>query len=360
MRGLSMPSKKDDISVGEDSMIQSSKMGLMGSVIIFVLIFIVGMAGLLAQTIHDDGIDKDKLSRDTAKEKGLFGTSISIGDLGGIGGFVGGITTLVVAIVAGIRFLIRRGKSVPQIPLIQIVESSVYIDNLLKDKRSQEFSRVEKIVQNVEQSSKIPFMEKTTADAYRLQQDGRIDEARQKWRAIADYAERKDDDLAKRAGVSIGYLLPEGEDSLASHSRHPNLRPSDHSEVYMYRNLGEHAGEGVVVGTVLRYFNDSKFEKFSTVQEHNVGSDSHRMVDVALLDRSGQLAAIAECKRIGYVGKEWLAQLTEYCRQGAVQLGLFAADTDPSKWTFLRILEDRIIEITRSQFEEELIKSGLS
>ena len=68
------------------SMIQFSKVGLVVSAIIFVLVFITGIIGLLAQTTHDDGIDEDKLSSDTGKEKGLFGTSISIGDLGSIGG----------------------------------------------------------------------------------------------------------------------------------------------------------------------------------------------------------------------------------------------------------------------------------
>ena len=60
-------------------MIRSSKMwrGFMVSAIIFVLIFIAGMVGLLAQTTHD-GVDKDKLSSDLSKEKGLFGTSISL------------------------------------------------------------------------------------------------------------------------------------------------------------------------------------------------------------------------------------------------------------------------------------------
>ena len=320
---------------------------------ILVLIFIAGIVGLSAQTSKDSTESKNQSSSDTTKQNGIFGSGMNLLEiglfLGGIGAFLGGIAAL-----------IRRHKSDPQTPLIQIVESSVYIDNLLKDKRSEEFSRIEKIVQNVEQSSKASFVEKTTADAYRLQQSGRIDEARQKWRALADYAERKNDDLAKRAGISIGYLLPEREDSLVPYSRSSNLKPPDDLEGHMYRNLGEYAGEGIVVGAVLRYFNSPKFEKFSTLQEHNVGSDSHRIVDVALLDRSERLAAIAECKRIGYIGKEWLAQLTEYCRQGDVQFGLFAADTDPSKWTFLRILEDRIIEITRSQFEEELVESGSS
>ena len=336
-------------------MIQSSKVGLIGSAIIFVLIFIAGIVGLLAQTTDDDGIGKDKVSSDTAKEKGLFGTNISIGDLGSIGGFVGGITALVVAIVASIRFLIRRRQ-----PSIQILlATSEDISKFLKDERSNKSSRVEKVVRSVEQNPRASFVDKAIAHAYRLQADGKIDEARQKWRTVADYAKRKDKDLAKRAGVSIGYLLPEREEMLASQGKDANLKPDD-TQAHVYRGLGEYVGEGIVVGAVLRYFNDSKFEKFSMVQEYNVGSDSYRIVDIALLDRNGQLAAIAECKRIGYVGKEWLAQLTEYCRQGDVQFGLFAADTDPSKWTFLRILEDRIIEITRSQFEAGLVESGLS
>ena len=265
--------------------------------------------------------------------------------LGGIGAFLGGITAL-----------IRHHKSDRQMPLIQIVESSVHIDNLLKDRQSGEYSRVEKIVQNVERSPKASFVEKTTVDAYRLQQIGRIDEARQKWRALADYAERKDNNLAKRAGVSIGYLLPEGEQALASHSTDTNLKPDD-GEAHMYRGLGEFAGEGIVVGAVLRYFNGPKFHTFSTAQEHNIGSGLHR-VDVALLNEKGHPAAIAECKRIGYVGKGGVTQLTEYCRRSDTQFGLFAADIDPSKWTFLKILGNKIAEIDRSEFEMEIVKFG--
>ena len=338
-------------------MIQFSKTWCRFTIVamILVLTFTAGMIELLAQTTHDDGIEKDKLSNDTAKEKELFGTSISIGDLGSIGGFVGGITALVVAIVAGIRFLIRRGKSDPQRPLIQIVESSVYIDNLLRDRESEKFSRVEKIVQNVERNPRASFVEKTTVDAYRLQQNGRIDEARQKWRDLADYAERKDNDLAKRAGVSIGYLLPEREEVLESQGKEANLKP-DNTQTHVYSGLGKYAGEGVVIGAVLRYFNTRKFDKFSTALEYRIGPGLYR-ADVVLLNEEKRLAVIVECKTIGYDVKTGRGQLYGYLRDSDAQFGIFAADTDPSKWAFLRMLGNQITPIDPSEFEKEVTES---
>lgn len=319
--------------------------------IIFVLIFIAGIVGLLAQTLNDDGIGEDKVSSDTAKEKGLFGTSISIGDLDSIGGFVGGITALIVAIVAGIRFLIRRRQ-----PSIQILlATSEDISKFLRDRQSNEFSRVEKVVKNVERNPKASFVEKTMADAYRLQQNGRIDEARQKWRALADYAERKDDTLAKRAGVSIGYLLSEGGITHASQSNAPNLKPDD-TEADVYRGLGKYAGEGIVIGAVLRYFNNHQFNKYFTALEYRIGSGLYR-ADVALLNKDKQLTVIVECKRIGYAVKSGISELYGYLRGSNAQFGIFAADTDPSKWTFSKMVGNEIIPIDRSEFEKEITKS---
>lgn len=312
-----------------------------------------GMIGLLlAQTTHDDGVDNDKLSNDTAKEKGLFGSRLSLGDLGSIGGFVGGITALVVAIVAGIYFLIRPANSEYQTTLIRILESSANIDNLLKDNESEEFSRVEKVVLNVEGSHKASFVEKTAADAYRLQQNGKINEARQKWHAIAEYAERKNNTLAKHSGVSIGYLLPERTVVNASQSKDPNLKFDD-TDAHVYRGLGKYASEGIVIGAVLRYFNGDKFNRFSTILEYNIGSGSYR-ADVGLLTEEGKLAVLVECKRIGHATKAGIAILNRYIRVSDVRFGILAADTDPSKWAFLKMLENEIHEVKRSQFEEEL------
>ena len=193
-----------------------------------------------------------------------------------------------------------------------------------------------------------------------MQRNGQVEKAIEKWRSVANIAEGTDDDRAFQAWLSIAYLLPKGDDRLAAYDKAMDLDPN-YTRSPRNQPMSEYSErfhEDIVVNAVLRYFNSSKFERFSTVQEHSVGSGSYGRVDVALLDRNGRLAAIAECKRIGYVGKEWLAQLTEYCRRGDVQFGLFASDTAPSKWTFLRILGDEITEINRSQFEEELVESG--
>lgn len=113
--------------------------------------------------------------------------------------------------------------------------------------------------------------------------------------------------------------------------------------------------EGIVVGAVLRYFDSSRFESFFTEREYRIQiGASPRRADVVLCNARGKLAAIAECKRIGYIGESGIAQLKDYLRHGSVQFGLFAADTDISKWTFWR-LENEITEITRSQFETGVI-----
>ena len=143
-----------------------------------------------------------------------------------------------------------------------------------------------------------------------------------------------------------------------SQSKDLNLKLDD-TEAHVYRGLGKYAGEGIVIGAVLRYFNGPKFNKFSTVLEYNIGSGLYR-ADVGLLNEEGQLAVIVECKRIGYAVKTGIDQLYGYLRGSDAQFGIFAADTDPSKWAFLRMLGSEIHEVSDSQFEEELVGYGPS
>lgn len=50
------------------------------------------------------------------------------------------------------------------------------------------------------------LLDRAIAEAYSLQQEGKIEEAVKKWQAIADLAEGIDDDLATHAWFSVGHL----------------------------------------------------------------------------------------------------------------------------------------------------------
>ncbi len=182
-------------------MIQFSKVWCGFTVVatILVLIFITGLLGLSAQTTQDGVVAKDKSSNDTAKREGLFGSGISLEDLSNIGGFL-------VGIVAVVSIIIFR----KQPPIQVLLPTSEDIHKSIKGEQSNESSRVEKAVQNVERNPKASFVDKTTASAYRLQQSKNIDEALQMWCKIVDYAEGNDDNLAARAWFSIGYLHIDG------------------------------------------------------------------------------------------------------------------------------------------------------
>ncbi len=109
--------------------------------------------------------------------------------------------------------------------------------------------------------------------------------------------------------------------------------------------------EGIVVGAVMRYFN--RFKDFSTKQEYPIqfGAKQGR-ADVVLKDSKNKLSVIAECKHIGYDGTSGIDQLESYLNASGTTLGLFADDTDPNGWTFLKNLgKGKFTEITRSDFE---------
>ena len=114
--------------------------------------------------------------------------------------------------------------------------------------------------------------------------------------------------------------------------------------------------EGIVVGAVDRFF--TKFIGFSTEPEWTIHFSDNRKgrADVVLRRENEEtLAAIAECKKIEYDGNDGILQLHAYLSASGTGLGLFAADTDPYEWTFIKNLgRGNFDEITRSQFEREL------
>lgn len=118
--------------------------------------------------------------------------------------------------------------------------------------------------------------------------------------------------------------------------------------------------EGIVVGAVMRYFDSPRFSNFSTQREYEIrfgsGGNIIGRADVALLNNERNPVAIAECKRIGNDGNDGIVQLEGYINPTLATLGLFADNTDPYEWIFLKRNDERhrYDKITRAQFEREL------
>ena len=72
------------------------------------------------------------------------------------------------------------------------------------------------------------LIEKAIADALALQQQGKQEDAIEKWRAIAQITEESDNALAARAWFSIGYLSSDEDvaDKLSSYNRAIQLKPN--------------------------------------------------------------------------------------------------------------------------------------
>ncbi len=85
------------------------------------------------------------------------------------------------------------------------------------------------------------YTEKLIAQADSLQQQGRIDEAIEKWRAIANITEGSDNDLAAEAWYYVGYLFRNEnlKECISANTKAIQLKP-DYAEAY--RNRGAAKG----------------------------------------------------------------------------------------------------------------------
>ena len=72
---------------------------------------------------------------------------------------------------------------------------------------------------NVGENPMASPIDKAIAQAVFLQQQGKRDEAIEKWRAVAHITEGIDNDQAARAWLSVGYLLENSEDSISAYDR---------------------------------------------------------------------------------------------------------------------------------------------
>lgn len=242
-------------------------------------------------------------------------------------------------------------------------QSEAHLRDILSEDNDdpEKAQEVEEAFQEFQSDPQPDFIDKVIAQIHTLQRDGKISEAIEKWHFLANISEGNDNKLAAHAWLSIRYLLTEEEERLAAYNKAMDLDPN-YTRSYMNRREAKYSNQsrhGIVVGAVQHYFDDPKFGKFSTALEHRIGSGSYR-ADVVIYDEGGQLTVAVECMRIGYIDERTKDQLKEYFRHSDAQFGILAADTDSSKWTFLRMLENEIDEVNRSQFEEELMGSGSS
>ena len=95
----------------------------------------------------------------------------------------------------------------------------------------------EKVLRDFEQIPNLTFTDKAMIEAYKLQKDGRIEEAIQKWCSIANIVGEADKNLAAYSWFSAGYLYQEEdrkEESLSAYDKAINLKP-DFAEAYAVR-----------------------------------------------------------------------------------------------------------------------------
>ena len=118
--------------------------------------------------------------------------------------------------------------------------------------------------------------------------------------------------------------------------------------------------EDIVVEKVVDYFSAPKFERLSTRTEYPVQMGVYKgRADVVLLDSDKKVAAIIECKKIGYEGSG-PDQLKGYLCATDTPLGVFANETDPAYWTFYENLgQNQFKQIDRPQFEVQVLKKGI-
>ena len=80
---------------------------------------------------------------------------------------------------------------------------------------STKAKQVEQTVIDARQSPEASHIDKARAEAYSLQQEGKIKGAIEKWRSIANFMEGIDNEVAARAWFSIGYLYQKGKPEVA-------------------------------------------------------------------------------------------------------------------------------------------------
>ena len=121
-------------------------------------------------------------------------------------------------------------------------EADKFTRDMNSEIAAEEPEKARQAVADVRENPKASLIDKAIADAVSLQQQGKSDEAIEKWRAIAQVVEGSDNDLAARAWFSVGYLLQDRdpEKCLLVYDRAIRLNPSL-AEVYNNRGAAKDA-----------------------------------------------------------------------------------------------------------------------
>ena len=94
----------------------------------------------------------------------------------------------------------------PKVIRVEVEVTSETISELVQDKKSEESLKLEKSLQKVEKNPKASVVDKAIFEAYRLQLAGKIEDAIEKWRSVANVVEGTNNDLAAGAWFAAGFL----------------------------------------------------------------------------------------------------------------------------------------------------------
>lgn len=204
-------------------MIRFSKVwcGFTAAAMNLVTIFMAGIVRWSsAQTTQDSVVKKDKPSSDTTKGTGLLGIGGIIESLNSNSGLLTLIVTSAGVIISYLLYRSRRLDS----PDPDVSGTSAGLAKALENRRSKEYLWYEKEMRDAEQNPD-PVV-RARARAYRLQEEGKINDAIQEWRNIAKIAKEENNYLAAHAWFSIGYLYDmedQGEEAFSAYSEAINL-----------------------------------------------------------------------------------------------------------------------------------------
>ena len=116
-------------------------------------------------------------------------------------------------------------------------EAELLVEKLNAEKVGEDPDEAGRVAKSVQENPTASLINQAMASAVLLQRQGEIENAIERWRAVAYIAEESNDDLAATAWFSVGYLLfqqKKPEDAIAAYDQAIRLKP-DLAEAYNNR-----------------------------------------------------------------------------------------------------------------------------